>query len=83
MAVQITFCTTCAQALPRKYESIYRLQQEYPHDLHIRTVECMAACDAPPTVCIDGEYHLKLSPVELEERLRAAIDAQQDPVLAW
>lgn len=77
MPVQLTMCRFCAQSRPEFLQMIARLAAEYPDELVVEELECMAACDDVPAIMLETDYHPQLSPTDLsriiELRLREPV----------
>jgi len=71
MPIQLTLCSLCTRSRPEIVRSIAQLIAEFPHDLAIVEVECMAACDEVPAVMIEYDFYPQVTPSELIQRVRA------------
>jgi len=68
MSVKLTCCRKCAANQPAIQDTIEQLQQEYPEDLRVVQVKCMAACRHAPSIMVDYDFYPNVTPQELYER---------------
>jgi len=59
-------------------QTIHDLQCEYPDELFIVELNCMAACEDVPAMLIESEYLPRITPETLYERVRAQLPAHQN-----
>lgn len=71
MPVQVTFCRLCSRSRPAFLAALQRLAVDYPDDLIVVELECMAACDDVPAVMLDTDYFPQVTPDDLVARIRA------------
>ena len=76
MPIQLMLCSLCTQSRPDFLRTLARLIAEYPHELCVVELECMAACDDVPAIMLETDYHPQLSAADLcmlvRERIMAA-----------
>jgi len=73
MPIQITCCRLCSRSRPAFLAALRQLAAEYPADLLVVELECMAACDDVPAVMIETDYVPQVTPTELIARVRMRI----------
>lgn len=65
MPVELIMCRLCSRSRPEFLRAIAQLSADYPDDLLIRELECMAACDDVPAVMLETDYFPRIPPCEL------------------
>lgn len=73
MPIEITFCALCTRSRPEFLDIVDQLRYEYPDDLCIVTLNCMAACDDVPAVMINIDYRPRITPDDLYNTIKAQI----------
>lgn len=67
--LSLTLCALCARSRPDFAAMIERLQKEFPEELRVVSLSCMAACDEVPAVMIETDYFPQISAQELRSRV--------------
>jgi NADH:ubiquinone oxidoreductase subunit E len=75
MPIQLTLCRLCSRSRPAFLAALRQLAADYPDDLIVVELECMAACDDVPAVMIETDYFPQVTPDELMDRIRARVGA--------
>lgn len=70
MPVQLTICRLCIGSRPDVLRAVAQLAADYPDELVVVELECMAACDDVPAVMLETDYFPKVSPRSLERTVR-------------
>lgn len=78
MPLQMTMCQLCTRSRPEFHCAVARLAADYPQDLQIVELDCMAACDDVPAVMLETDYYPQVTAAELCELVRHAIAAEQE-----
>lgn len=78
MSLTVTFCTLCTAQYYPLMQTLHNLQCEYPDELFIVELNCMAACEDVPAMLIESEYLPRITPETLYERVRAQLPAYQN-----
>lgn len=55
---------------------VSQLQGEYPHELAVVPMSCIAACDASPAVILEYDFYPNITPTELYRRVHDQLDNQ-------
>ncbi len=76
MPIEITLCRLCSRSRPAFLAALRQLAADYPDDLLIVELECMAACDDVPAVMIETDYFPQITPNELIAQIRAKVADQ-------
>ncbi len=78
MSLLLTYCENCMRSMPAFLQAIHDLQTEYPDDLCVVELGCMAACDVAPAVVLEDSYmpHTTIAALqnELDEYLQQDLD---------
>jgi len=77
MPVQLTLCRRCTRNRPEFRRTLAQLANNYPHDLAVEELECMAACDDVPAIMIETDYYPRVPPTELIRLVEARIIAER------
>ncbi|MCU0495066.1 MAG: hypothetical protein MUD01_26050 [Chloroflexaceae bacterium] len=63
--LRLTLCGLCTQSRPEITYTVNRLLKEYPDELKVVALDCIAACDDVPAVMIEMDYLPRVTPQEL------------------
>jgi NADH-quinone oxidoreductase subunit E len=74
--LQISYCGHCADFSPAFKRMMVKLQQEYPDQLRMTRLECMAACDRGPVMMIEYDYYDRVTPDRLYELVTSRLAEQ-------
>jgi NADH:ubiquinone oxidoreductase subunit E len=77
MPLQMTMCRLCTRSRPEFLCAVAELAADYPQELEIVELDCMAACDDVPAVMLEIDYYPQIAPCELRELVRREIAAGQ------
>lgn len=66
MPLQLTMCRLCSRSRPEFVWAVARLIEQFPAELVLEELDCMAACDDVPAVMLDLDYFPQIGPCQLE-----------------
>ncbi len=78
MPLRISYCGQCANFAPEFKRTLTRLQQEYPQQLRVVELECMAACQNGPVAMIEYDYYERIAPERFYELVTARLQQQAE-----
>lgn len=67
MILNLVYCKNCASC--PFLTMVDRLEHEYPDDLRVTELDCIAACDTPPSVILEYDFYPSITPDELYQRV--------------
>lgn len=73
MPVQLTVCRLCIGSRPDVLQTVAQLAADFPEELLVVELDCMAACDDVPAVMIETDYFPKVSPCALSNTVRGLL----------
>lgn len=77
MIINLVYCHTCTMYDEEFLGTIGQLKETYQDDLHVVTVDCMAACDQAPAVMLEYDYVPKAKPRDLTRRVARLANSDQ------
>ncbi|MBP1465572.1 NAD(P)H-dependent oxidoreductase subunit E [Candidatus Chloroploca sp. M-50] len=76
MPVQLTMCRFCIRSRPEVQRTVAQLVKEFPNQVEVEELDCMAACDDVPAIMIETDYHPQVAPCELARLIRERLTPQ-------
>ena len=72
MILNLVYCKNCASC--PFLNMVDKLEHEYPGDLQVTELDCIAACDTPPSVILEYDFYPNITPDELYRRVHEQFD---------
>ena len=76
MPLQMTMCRLCTRSRPEFLCAVAELAADYPRELEIVELDCMAACDDVPAVMLETDYYPQIAPADLIKTVRRELAAE-------
>lgn len=75
MILNLVYCKNCSNYAFS--HMIHKLEDEYADDLKVTELDCMAACDTPPSVMLEYDFYASITPDELYDRVHEQFDHER------
>lgn len=75
--LHLVYCQSCSENSLDFLRTVSKLGTEYPNDLCVVDLDCLAACDTPPSVMLEYDFFPAITPMELYQRVHEHIDGHQ------
>lgn len=76
MPVQLTMCRFCIRSRPEVQRTVAQLVKEFPNQIEVEELDCIAACDDVPAIMIETDYYPQVAPCELARLIRDRLTPQ-------